>query len=319
MTATQQRHRHLACVSTARSPITHMATTHGNEQVVNRETVVTPDGLRHVPVLSGNALRHAVVRNPWARHLVEAWELRGQLTLDQLNFLFHGGQLTEKGGRIKLQQQSDLYRLFPVLRLLGCSLPGQIVPGALQALRGVLVCRENRDRLVSLLPEVEWPQRLRPAVAYLDGYTYYRHDASKTAPDLVSQADAAADYEGMIFAGQSVIAGAVFVHGFTITHCGDLELGGLLHALRRWLAGGATIGGQAARGHGRLDTRWAMPSGLDETQEDDLVAEYCDYVARVKDEAIAFLNDVFIFGGGDAKPARGKRAAKKAAAKKKAR
>jgi len=114
----------MVCLSQSLSPLTHGQGTAGNEQIILREPVICRDGIRYVPAISGNALRHRLVRRPLARHLCDAWELSGKITVAQLQFLFHGGTLTERSSRVSLAQQADLFRLFPFLRLLGCCLPG---------------------------------------------------------------------------------------------------------------------------------------------------------------------------------------------------
>lgn len=277
---------HLTCVSEAVSPITHMSGRVGNEAVVNRQTVVTSDGIRHVPVLSGNALRHRTVREPAARWLIDRYQLKGKLSIEQLNFLLHGGSLTEKGGRVRLASQAESTRVFPMLRLLGCALPYQIQPGCLQVDQGTLLCRENASRLNHVIP-YEFPtKRLRAAVSFVRPYTYYRHDASKTAPDLISEENAEVDYEGMIFSGQSIAPGAVFVHGYHISHPDDLTIGCLLHSLSLWNASGATIGGQSARGHGKLRTHIVYPDGFD---AESAISEYVSYADSVAEDAVAFL------------------------------
>src|SRR5262249_35668973 len=89
----------LACLSEVVSPLTHAAGSAGNQSIVFREPVVTPKGVAHVPAISGNALRHRAIREPGARWLIEEYGLRGTLSLATLNWLFHGGNLTEGGGR----------------------------------------------------------------------------------------------------------------------------------------------------------------------------------------------------------------------------
>lgn len=283
----------IVAVSRVLSPLTHMQGSEGNRGIVMREPVLTYSGVRLVPCLSGNALRHRLIRRPAMLDLIERWGLSGELSVAQLNFLLHGGSLTEKGGRVSIADQQDLYRLFPVLRLLGCSLPGQIVPGCLQVWRGMLVCRENTLRLRRILPS-EWhcPANLRPAVAQFQDWLYTRSDAVKSAPDVaVVDGDADTVSNLMMFEGQAVAAGAVFVHGYTITSATDVERGALYRALRLWQeVHGGTIGGQSSRGHGRLDTLYLLP-GDEDTQA--LGGEYRGYSHDVRDEAVQFLHRVF--------------------------
>ena len=236
------------CLSTALSPITHMSGSAGNQAIIAREPVTTDRGLIFLPFLSGNALRHRAVREPGVLWLVEQYGLRGQLTLDQLNFLLHGGNLTESNAIENTKRIAEMHRTWPLLRLCGGSLPNQILAGSLDVWRGVLVCEENRRTLAATL--MQFPsERLYSAERFIDSYQYTRGDAAKTG-----MAEAADDRDSnlMIFAGQCVQRGAIFAHGFVLKHVSAIELGALLWSLQQWQDAGGTSGGQAARGHGRL-------------------------------------------------------------------
>ncbi|HZT79612.1 MAG TPA: hypothetical protein VFA26_05305 [Gemmataceae bacterium] len=303
------------CLSEAVSPITHAARSAGNELLIAREPVVTPRGVAWVPFLSGNALRHRLVREPGVRWLISRYGLAGQLTLAGLNFLLHGGSLTEGGGRRSPQRIADMYRLFPLLRLLGGSLPDQIVAGWLLSGRGTLVCRENAEALAALLPE-GWTlpdAPLRPAEDFVSGFQYVRGDARARDVRLLADAAGEGEDEGgedstqMIFAGQAVTRGACFLHAFTLPHVSELELGALLWSLQLWQAAGGTVGGQGARGHGRLRT--AVHAGADAAAA---VRAYLDHADAVRDEAVAWLHAAFARKAAG-KPPRPKKPAKDAA------
>lgn len=283
----------IRCLSEAVAPLTHMSRSEGNESLIAIEPIATTEGVKWVPYLSGNALRHRLVREPGARYLVEQLGLKGQLTLQQLNFLFHGGNLTEGGGKENTARIAEMYRLFPLLRLLGGCLPDQVLTGSLHVWRGTLICRENASSLQKLLPD-GWMQnedgaRLRHAQDYLSGYQYTRSDAQKTHPTLVS-ANAAEPVASnlMIFSGQAVMRGTTFLHGFVVLHPSPLELGALLHAIVLWSSHG-TIGGQAARGHGKIACRF-LDDGLD---YGEYIAEYVNHVEQLRDECRQWLMDVF--------------------------
>jgi hypothetical protein len=271
------------CLSEATSPITHMAGTAGNEAIVAREPVVTKQGVRYVPFLSGNALRHRCLREPGILWLLKEYELRGKLTLPQLNFLMHGGNLTESNSHENTARIAEMYRTWPLLRLLGGSLPNQILAGSCDSLRGTLVCEENR-RFIP--PEFLPGGRLRPAESFVGTYQYTRGDAAKSGLAEKSGGDESAL---MIFSGQDVVKGAMFVHGFTLKHVTRLELGAALLSLALWQANGGTIGGKAACGHGRLHTSIY----LDGADQQEAVSAYVDYARGVKDDAVAWLNDCF--------------------------
>lgn len=280
----------VVCLSEAVAPITHMSGSSGNVSMVAREPVVTPRGVTWVPYLSGNAIRHRCIREPGFRWLIAQWGLKGRLALNQLNFLFHGGNLTEGGGRENTRRIADFQRIFPLGRLLGGSLPDQILAGSLQCWRGTLVCEENRPSLASVIGGHLPEGRLRPAESFVSGYQYTRGDSAKTQADLMRRAATEeADSNLMIFSGQTVISGAIFVHGFTLPHVEMVELGALLWSLALWQSAGGTIGGHASRGHGRLKC-----SVLDgEFDCAFAIEEYQEHVRATRDEAVDWLEEVF--------------------------
>lgn len=271
------------CLSTAISPVTHMSGSSGNEAMIAREPVITQRGLVFLPFLSGNALRHRAVREPGVLWLIDQYGLAGQLNLEQLNFLLHGGNLTESTATENTKRIAEMHRTWPLLRLCGGSLPNQILAGSLDVWRGVLVCEENRRTLAATVPGFP-AERLYSAERFIDAYQYTRGDAAKTG-----MADAPDDRDSnlMIFSGQCVQRGAVFMHGFVLKHVSDIELGALLWSLQLWQDAGGTIGGQAARGHGRLKCE-LLANGFDQAKS---VAEYQNYALSVKDDAVAWLKE----------------------------
>lgn len=291
----------VTCLSEAAAPITHMASTSGNEALIAREPVVTARGVQLVPMLSGNAIRHRMIREPGALWLIGSYELRGKLSLPQLNFLLHGGNLTDGGGMEDTRRIADMQRLFPLLRLLGGCLPDQVLAGSLLVGRGTLVCEENRATLGTILGAQApgLPERMRAAETFIAGYQYTRGDARKSglAPP---ETNGDGETNLMIFAGQQVTRGAAFVHDFFLPNVSLVELGALLLSLQLWRDSGGTIGGQGARGHGRLETAIICP----DFDQAEAVAAYRAHAAEHKDEAANWLNSVFA--------AKAERAAKKA-------
>lgn len=179
---------HVICLSKATSPVTHMAQVAGNEAMIAREPVVTPRGITWIPVLSGNSIRHCMVRKPGVRWLIDQYGLAGKLNLLQLNFLFHGGSLIEGGDRENLNCIADMQRIFPLLRLLGGSLPNQVLSGSLLVSRGILVCRENIEVLQSFIPHGWMPHdwSLQPAENFICNYQYTRGDVRCSLPATYS-------------------------------------------------------------------------------------------------------------------------------------
>lgn len=271
------------------SPMTHAKGVEGNESLIARQPVDTPAGKRWVPYLSGNAVRHRCVREPGGLWLVEALGLKGKLSLAQLNFLLHGGNLTESTGREDTSRIAEMQELLPLLRLLGGALPDQILKGSLLAWAGSLLCEENRPHLP--LPDGYDlpPAPLKPAEHFVEGYQYTRGDAARR-PDWYAEAtrDPEAKSNLMIYAGQQVVPGAVFLHGFDVPHGSELEYGCLMHALGLWQDHGGTVGGMASKGHGRLRT--VVLGGDDPAPA---VAAYVAHVVANKSACVAWLDGAF--------------------------
>lgn len=275
----------IRCLSEAVSPITHASGTVGNEAVIAREPVYTDRGLMHVPFLSGNAIRHRAVREPGVMWLVDRYGLRGKLSLPQLNFLLHGGNLTQSTASENTRRIADMHRLWPLLRLCGGSLPDQILSGSMDVWRGTMVCEENRNSLQGSMPYLP-TDRMLSFERFVGGYQYTRGDGKKTN---VARVEPAEDRPSnlMIYSGSAVNRGALFFHGFVIKHVSELELGALLMSLALWQANGGTIGGNSRLGHGRLKTT------LLDNHGEGLMRAYAEYADSVKDDAVDWLNDAF--------------------------
>ena len=269
--------------------MTHMKGVEGNEALIARQPVDTPAGKRWVPYLSGNALRHRMIREPGGLWLVDAMGLKGKLSLRQLNFILHGGNLTDSTGREDTSRIAEMQELFPLLRLLGGALPDQILKGSLLMWQGRLVCEENRSHL-SLPEGFEWPaETLKPAEHFVEGYQYTRGDGAKS-PEWYDPATMDPEKKSnlMIFSGQQVIPGAVFLHGFDIPHGSQLELGCLMHAIWLWQSQGGSVGGMASKGHGRLKTE-----SIGGSDPSEAISAYEDHVEASAEKCRAWLEKVF--------------------------
>lgn len=279
------------CASTSITPITHQLGTVGNESIVNVEDVRTPLGSRKVPVLSGNAIRHRMIRAPGADYIVDTCGLNGHLSRDVLNLLYHGGLKREKGKSPSLSRIAEMHQLFPLLRLLGACFPEAIVSGELIAYRAMLACRENQSRINAIAPEGwQFDGNLAPANSFVERWQYVRgvmkHSMAHSATDKTDVDDSTM----MPFAGTCVIPGAVWVHGFSMSKCSQIEFGCLLHSLQKWDADGATIGGQSSRGHGVLGLSMWDDTGY---VRDESVALYEEHVKTNADKCSAWLKGCY--------------------------
>lgn len=287
-------------ISTALSPITHMHGVAGNVALLQREAVIGPDGQAYsVPCLSGNALRHALVRVSAARYLCDAVGLK-DVPYQLGALLFHGGSLT-KDTPLTAAQTKDLLDAVPFLALLGGALPGQILQGALKVSRGLLICSEAADIIARRSGVM--PQNVGGSESYVGAFLYTR-GAEENNPDAIG--------DRMIYEGECVKAGAKFYHTMTLEGAvSPLVTGCLLKALRD---ASKDIGGMGRIGHGELSIEWASE---DIDDADKLIKDYEDFVTSTADAVRETL--LGLFGGGTDAPApKPKKAAKPKAAKAKA-
>lgn len=288
----------------AASPITHGAGTSGNEQIIKREPVNTPLGIRLVPTISGNSMRHRMVREPLAKFLISEWGLAGKLTKEQVRFLFNGGALGSDHGS-SLSRIAEVDRLIPMFALLGGSLPDTIVRGRVQFGMAWLVCEETLSLIECDTPPEWWPiiapefegQPVRQFAAcnaehFVGRGQYYRHDAARSKPYLIEGGEIPEDVAMMPHAGEIVVSGSEFYCRLNIDRPSDRDLGALLFALSEWQDSGATLGGQAARGHGRFHASIDL-GDIDADSVDGLIESFKSHVRESKDDGIAFLSALY--------------------------
>lgn len=289
------------CISEAMSPITHMMGTAGNEAIINREQILHENIVKKIPVLSGNALRHKLVREPGVLYLVKQLDLYGELSIDQANYLFNGGSLTESSSNENMKTIAKMQTLFPLLRLLGGSLRNQVIGGSLFVQRGLLICEENIKTIGKHLPsDYHIPDnKLYSAEHFVSNYQYTRGDADKRkdAAEIIKDHKAKEKSNLMIYNGQSIIPGSLFYHGFTLYNVSPLEIGALLHALQIWQNTDGVIGGSARIGHGKLKTSFFTEDWItffgETIDHAMLVQNYITHVEQNKKECVEWLNDTF--------------------------
>lgn len=234
---------------TAAEPITHMMGIRGNVAVLNRETVLCDEKPPvSVPVLSGNALRHALMREPAANILIDDLGIRSNVSFALADMLYHGGALT--GGKtLNGEGIRDFCKSIPFIRLFGGSFPGNIIAGILHVGRAILVCDETRE-----------------AIRRLSGFDI--GDNAPSCEDCIGEyqytrgcEDVDEDDRRMIYTGECVLRGSRFYSRVYLEDCASrLEVGCLFAALR---AADHVIGGSGRCGHGLLDIRYACDYSAD--------------------------------------------------------
>lgn len=276
----------MKCVITfeALSPITHGGENAGNEMLVRREPVSTPLGVRHVPVITGNSLRHRLFRQQFAEAIVsDGW----QCSKEQLRWLFNGGALDGKHPNVDVRRIERARSLMPHIELLGCSMADQIVAGKLDMGIAWIACQETQSIIRDSVPG-GWcdDATLAPSHEFMARNQYYRHDAVRQMSNHVAGDDVGDDYAGMPHGGEHVIPGAIFIAAMHADGLSPLGRSAVVWAIRRWAAGGATVGGQSSRGHGVV-----KPSLWTDGDDDpELFAEHLD---ENLDEMRAFVSTLY--------------------------
>jgi hypothetical protein len=273
----------------------------GNESILNREKVLHEGNVVDIPVLSGNALRHKIIREPGALHLVDVCELRGKLSIDQANYMFTGGSLSESSTTDNIPLIAELQEVSPLFRLLGGSLKNQVVGGSLFVSRGILICLENQKLLPKLIPEdYEIPvQSLLPAQHFISKYQYTRGDAGrmKDSVSMIKDLQKKEESNLMIYAGESIVPGTLFYHDLILYNVSPLEIGATLFCIQRWQKSDGIIGGSARIGHGKMKSNIWISGLVDwfghEKDPDELIQEYIQHVEKNKDRFVSWLEKAF--------------------------
>lgn len=287
-------------LSKALSPITHMMGVSGNESILNREKIVYNNNVLDIPIISGNALRHKIIRDPGALYIVDCCGLRGKLSIDQANYMFTGGSLTESSTTDNISIIAELQQISPLFRLLGGSLRNQVIGGSLFVSRGLLFCEENAETIQKLCGNYQLPDgHLLPAEHFISKFQYTRGDAGrmKNASEIIKDIESAEKTNLMIYAGESIITGSMFYHNFTLYNVSPLEVGAALHCINIWQNNDGIIGGSSRIGHGKLKSSiWI--DGLvdwfgDEKEPDQLIKNYIDHVEKNKEQFVDWLQKAF--------------------------
>ncbi|AMV24614.1 hypothetical protein VT84_09475 [Gemmata sp. SH-PL17] len=287
----------IVCLSRAAAPITHMAGTAGNESLILRTPVQQPDGTdRQVPAISGNHMRNRTLRTPGAQWLVDEYGLRGFCTLTQLNFLFHGGSLTDSTGRENTALIAELHECSPLFKLLGGCRPEQMLGGSARVSHAWVCCEQSRTPVGAILGDEalrELPPLL-PAEWFVRKYQNTTSGVREKNPALAESAPDFAESESdprMIYTGECVMTGAYFAHDYTLMDPTVLDIGAALWSLDLWQRSGGVVGGMGAKGHGKLFTR-VLIEGCDVPPQ-ECVTAYLRHARGQKDRFRAWLEAAF--------------------------
>lgn len=260
-------------------PVCHLAETIGNQGLIARRKVRLPDGeWAHVPIISGNQLRHKL-REASAYCLLDALGLLDAQALLEptIRLLFNGGELTKKGagGGVNFESYRTLCEMVPPLALLGGCANGTINEGQGSVDYAILVCDESWHLLPKWVHEhfATVGARTDSARAHIEEIQNVRTDISPRAQKLLTEGEqvrrnrlltekSAAHDEGeetskegksrmLPYTTETVVMGSVFYWSVAFNVYSELELDTLHTMISAWLRH-PTVGGKSGSGHGEL-------------------------------------------------------------------
>jgi hypothetical protein len=188
-----------------------------------------------------------------------------------------------------------MQQLLPFFRLLGGSLRNQIISGSLNVSFGLLFCKENQLRLSKLLEDNDLIDSIKlvPYEELIGSYQYTRASAKahKGAAECIRQDETDINDNLMIYNGQCIVPGSMFLIQLHLINCNDLELGALLNALQCYIDNGCNMGGMTRIGHGRIGLEFVD----DEYNYEELIQMYRNHVETNSIAIENWLNETFPF------------------------
>ena len=253
---------------TAQSSIAHGGNTSGTVHQFRRESLVQPDGhllAKGVPVVSGSVIRGQLRRvAAQMTHSVLA-EITGseRLPFDVVHTLRTGGSLRERrSGEDPMSgnRQAELRSLLPMIGVFGASIRTRIISGRLSVDKGIPVANETSHladyygfKLADFATTSVWQLVQRE--------TYARHadvTTAEVAPFIETDVPDVALPRGggqMQWSHETLPMGTKLFHSLDLTAATPIEQAFMVDLVDRW-SGTARIGGQRARGMGRVSPQY---------------------------------------------------------------
>ncbi|NBC16687.1 MAG: hypothetical protein GVY18_05135 [Bacteroidetes bacterium] len=195
-----------------------------------------------VPQYSANALRHELVREPLMWHLYLATGLPFDGPLGARTALhYNGGDLKKSGSGGVFWHRKKIREAYPHLALLSGSTDAFMLGESNLRVHTWLRCKENSRALrgIGLESDVS-------AFDLIDRVTLTRHASRLAGQETVQTA--------MPFTFETLVPGTEIVARLGLTtYAQDLEVGALMTAIDTFIRLDGTLGGQSARGYGRVE------------------------------------------------------------------
>jgi len=236
------------------SPITHMEGKSGNVQLLMRQSILFEGSQHRIPCITGNAMRNRLLRDPSSRMLKERLGLNGHLSAHQDRFLSSGQERSVKGNSVDIGLMRRGYALHPHIRLLGGTLPTEVVGGRASVGFGVLCCRETKPMRESMIPP-GWGVEDRELLSWQSMVELRQYVRKSDDDETVARESDASERKMMPFSWYTITAGSVFIQRITLNGVRDIDAGCAVAAIESW---DGTVGGSRSRGHGLMDTSYCI-------------------------------------------------------------
>ena len=133
-------------IITLQSPLMHGGETGSNVTPFRREKRIAADGrVKLLPFLSGNSLKHRVIRQPGVDFMIQVLGLPDGWLGDNkeaLHLLYSGGAMSKRGANIDLEAWRDLCELVPILGLCGGALGNHMEESYLRVGDAIPICAD---------------------------------------------------------------------------------------------------------------------------------------------------------------------------------
>jgi hypothetical protein len=259
------------------TPISHASEVQGNHSLLMTRKQRTSDGIKDIPIVSADSMRHGLRECGATLCLGLAGLLDRpegpQLTEAALRLLYSGGMLTGRGDAsvIKLQRWREVCETLPIVSLMGGCVDAMMIPGKLRVSDMVLICTETATQHGGLLPEgttlhgfrshIEQTQRVRFDVTRDPHKQRLLSDGARTSVDGRMLAKESSREQGEIgekdrgrpmpHSYEAVCAGSLWSWQISHDNLTEVERAilflTLAHFFKTW-----RVGGKRGTGHGEL-------------------------------------------------------------------
>lgn len=279
----------------AQTSIAHGSKASGNNHPFRRETFILPSGKRlaAVPVVSGGAVRGSL-RRMAAAMTQQAIVGDGTLPHPVVHALRTGGSLREtrtSGDVLTGERQAILRDAIPMFGVFGLAAGGRIMSGRLQVGKPLPVAKETMylaEHYQADLAEYEPPSIWQ----VIQRETYTRTaDVNDSAAQLLIDDIEAADRDlpkgsgNMIYTHETISPGTLLFHNLVLDSGTPSEVSFFDDLVRRW-SKRATIGGQVAKGLGRVEPKYSRLSQdiLGNDADDEPAQPWQEHMAERTDQ-----------------------------------